>query len=48
MDKVCLTLAATSFLAGAATGSVFFFACGMVTSAGFVVLAMVFDDIYGA
>lgn len=43
----CLILAAIAFLAGAATGSVFFFGCGMVTAAGFTVLAMVFDDIYG-
>ena len=43
----CLTLGGIAFLTGAATGSVFFFACGMVTAAGFTVLAMVFDDIYG-
>ena len=47
MDKVCLTLAGTAFLTGAATGQVFFFACGMVTAAGFVLVAMVFDEIYG-
>lgn len=45
--RACLTLAGIAFLAGAATGSVFFFGCGMVTAAGFTVLAMVFDEIYG-
>ena len=45
--RACLTLAGLSFLAGAATGSVFFFGCGMVTAGGFVLLAMVFDEIYG-
>ena len=45
--RACLTLAGLTFMVGAATGQVFFFACGMVTAAGFTLLAMVFDDIYG-
>ena len=43
----CLTLGGIAFIGGASTGSVFFFGCGMVTAGGFVLLAMVFDDIYG-
>jgi len=43
----CLILAGLSFLAGAATGQMFFFGCGMVTAAGFVVVAMIWDETYG-